>query len=98
MLYQYIVLSIILFSIGLIAVIMRRNLIVILMGIEFMLNASGIIFVSYSRFYNNYSGEFIALVIMLLAACEMAIGLSILVAMFRIYGSIKSNDIRELKN
>lgn len=98
MLYQYIVLAIILFSIGLMAVIIRRNLIILLMGIEFMLNAVGIIFVSYSRFYNNSIGEFITLVIMLLAACEMAIGLSIVVAMFRIYGSVKSNDIKELKN
>ncbi len=98
MIYQYVVLSIILFAIGLIAVILRRNLIVILMGIEFMLNSIGILFVSYSRFYDNYTGEFIVLVIMLIAACEMAIGLSILIGMFRIFGSIKSNDIRELKN
>ncbi len=98
MIYQYIVLSLILFFIGLITVIVRRNLIVVLMGIEFMLNAAGIMFVTYSRFYNNYSGEFITLVIMLIAACEMAIGLSVVVAMFRIFGSVKSNDIRELRN
>lgn len=98
MIYQYTILSLILFSIGLVAVIIRRNLIVILMGIELMLNSVGILFVSYSRFYNNYSGEFITLVIMVIAACEMAIGLSIVVAMFRIFGSIKISDIRELKN
>ncbi|MCX7943861.1 MAG: NADH-quinone oxidoreductase subunit NuoK [Deltaproteobacteria bacterium] len=98
MIYHYVVLSLILFSLGLITVIVRRNLIVILIGIEFMLNSVGILFVSYARFYNNYIGEFVALVIMLIAACEMAIGLSIVVAMFRIYGSVKSNDIRELKN
>lgn len=98
MIYHYVVLSIALFFIGLAAVILRRNLIVVLMGVEFMLNAVGILFVTYSRFYGNYSGEFVVLAIMLIAACEMAIGLSILIAMFRIYGSVKSTDIRELKN
>lgn len=98
MIYTYIFLSLILFSIGLATVIVRRNLIIVLMGIEFMLNAVGVLFVTYSRFFNNYTGEFITLVIMFIAACEMAIGLSIVLAMFRIYGSIKSSDIKELKN
>ncbi len=98
MIYTYIFLSLILFSIGLVTVIVRRNLIIVLMGIEFMLNAVGILFVTYSRFYNNYAGEFVTLVVMLIAACEMAIGLSIVLAMFRIYGSVKSSDIKELKN
>jgi NADH-quinone oxidoreductase subunit K len=98
MLYQYVILSVILFLIGLLGVIIRRNLIVVLMSIEFMLNSVGILFVAYSRFYDNYVGEFITLVIMLIAACEMAIGLSILIAMFRIFGSVKSTEIKELKN
>lgn len=98
MINYYIILSILLFVIGVLTIVIRRNLIVILMGIELMLNSIGILFVSFSRYFNNYTGEFITLVIMLIAACEMAIGVSIVIAMFRIYGSIKSSDIRELKN
>jgi len=92
-LWWYILLSLILFTIGVIGVLIRRNAIVIFMSIELMLNAVNIALVAFSRHFNNLNGQIMVFFIMAVAAAEVAIGLSILV---QIYKDKKTLDVDEI--
>lgn len=93
-----IILSVIIFCIGLFGVLIRRNLIVILMSIELMLSAINILFVIFSKMYNALDGHVIVLFIFIIASAEAAVGLAIIVSLFRMRGTIDVSDWKELKN
>ena len=91
---NYLVLCTILFSIGVLGVLMRRNAIVIFMSIELMLNSVNLLLVAFSTYMQNSSAQVFVFFIMVVAAAEVAVGLSILVMIFR---NTRSTDIEMLK-
>jgi NADH-quinone oxidoreductase subunit K len=96
-LVNYIYLSTVLFSIGAATVLVRRNAIVIFMGIELMLNATNLAFVTFARMHGSLEGQVIALFVMLVAAAEVVVGLAIIMAIFRARRSASVDDANLLK-
>lgn len=96
--HHYMVLSALLFFIGVFGVLFRRNLIVIFMSIELMLNAVNLSFVTFARYTQNMDGHVIAFFVMALAAAEAAIGLSILVMIFRNRKTVQADDLRLMRD
>jgi NADH-quinone oxidoreductase subunit K len=94
---HYIVLSTILFSIGATTVLVRRNAIVVFMGVELMLNAANLAFVTFARLRGDLSGQVIAFFVMVVAAAEVVVGLAIIVAIFRTRRSASVDDANLLK-
>jgi NADH-quinone oxidoreductase subunit K len=80
---HYLVVSALLFSLGLLGVIAHRNLLVIYMSLELMLNAANLAFVALSRFNNNLRGQVIVFFVIAVAAAEVAVGLALIVALYR---------------
>ena len=80
---HYMVLAALLFSIGLLGVLIRRNAIIILMSLELMLNAANILFVQFSRVHKSYDGHVFVFFVMTVAAAEVAVALAIIIALFR---------------
>ena len=93
----YIALSAILFTIGALGVLIRRNAILIFMSIELMLNAANLAFVAFARFHQALSGQIFVFFIMTVAAAEVAIGLALIVAIFRTKQSIDVDQMSSLK-
>jgi NADH-quinone oxidoreductase subunit K len=96
-LVNYIYLSTILFAIGAAAVLVRRNSIIIFMGVELMLNATNLAFVTFSRMYGTLDGQVVALFVMVVAAAEVVVGLAIIMAIFRARRSASVDDANLLK-
>ena len=102
-LQHYLVISAILFTLGIFAVLTRRNAISILMGIELILNSCNLNFAAFSRFViqpadiNNINGQIIAIFGIVLAAAEAAVFLAIILAIYREFGSIRPNEVDTLK-
>ena len=94
---NYLVLSGILFSVGAVTVMVRRNAIVVFMGIELMLNAANLAFVTFARQSGDLSGQVIAFFVMVVAAAEVVVGLAIIVAIFRTRRSVSVDDANLLK-
>jgi NADH-quinone oxidoreductase subunit K len=94
---HYFFLSTILFSIGVVGVLFRRDLIMVLMSIELMLNAVNLLFVTVSRHLNTVDGQIMVFFIMTVAACEAAVGLAMVIALYRRYGTIKTDFLRALR-
>jgi NADH-quinone oxidoreductase subunit K len=94
---QYVVLCLILFSMGTFGVLYRRNIIVMFMSIELMLNSVNILMVYFSALHNDQSGQVFVFFIMAVAAAEITIGLAILVMIFRHIGSINIDSLKNLK-
>ena len=97
MLYQYLGLSAILFSLGTFGVLTRRNAIVIFMCIELMLNAVNLSFIALSRQLGNMDGQVFVFFVMTVAAAEAAVGLALMITFFRNRESIEVDDINMLK-
>jgi len=93
----YLILSGILFSIGAVGVLIRRNAIVIFMCIELMLNSVNLAFVTFSRQLNSMDGQIFVFFIMTVAAAEAAIGLAIMVLLYRRRGTIDVQEMNTLK-
>jgi NADH-quinone oxidoreductase subunit K len=93
----YIVLSALLFTIGAIGILVRRNPMVILLCLELMLNAGNLALVAFSREVGNAQGQVFALVVMVVAACEVVVGLGLIVAIFRRKLPLDVDDLRELR-
>jgi len=93
----YIILSVILFALGAMGVLIRRNAIVIFMSIELMLNAANLAFVAFSRQFQSLDGQIFVFFIMAVAAAEVAVGLALIVAIFHTKQSINVDDINSLK-
>jgi NADH-quinone oxidoreductase subunit K len=94
---HYLVVSALLFSLGLLGVIVRRNLLVIYMSIELMLNAGNLALVAFSRFNNNLNGQVMVFLIITVAAAEVAVGLALIVALYRKRQTAHVEDLTTLK-
>ncbi len=96
-LQHYLVVSIILFCLGLMVVLVRRNLLVIYMGLELMLNAANLALVAFSRFNNNLDGQIFVFFIITVAAAEVAVGLALIVALYRKRQTAHVEDLTTMK-
>jgi len=94
---HYIWLSIILFSIGALGVLLRRNAIIIFMSIEMMLNAANLLFVTFSRQAGDLDGQVLVFFVITVAAAEVAVGLALIVTIFRTKRSINIDEINLMK-
>jgi NADH:ubiquinone oxidoreductase subunit K len=93
----YIVLSSLLFATGAVGILVRRSPMVILLCLELMLNAGNLALVAFSRMVGNQQGQVFAIVVMVVAACEVVIGLGLIVAIFRRKLPLNVDDLRELR-
>ena len=94
---HYIYLSVLLFAIGTATVLIRRNAIVVFMGVELMLNAANLALVTFSRMHGGLDGQVMALFVMVVAAAEVVVGLAIIMAIFRARRSASVDDANLLK-
>jgi NADH-quinone oxidoreductase subunit K len=94
---NYIYLSCILFAIGSATVLVRRNAIVVFMGVELMLNSVNLMFVTFARMHGTLDGQVIALFVMVVAAAEVVVGLAIIMAIFRARRSASVDDANLLR-
>jgi NADH-quinone oxidoreductase subunit K len=94
---HYLILSALLFSIGAVGVLIRRNAIVVFMCVELMLNATNLAFVSFSKMHGNLDGQVIAFFVMVVAAAEVVVGLAIIMTIFRSRRSSSVDDASLLK-
>jgi len=97
-LQQYLVVSGLLFSLGLLGVIVRRNLLVIYMCLELMLNAANLALVAMSRFNGHLDGQIMVFFIITVAAAEVAVGLALIVALYRKRQTAHVEDLTAMKN
>jgi len=93
----YLVLSAFIFAIGAAGVMTRRNPLVILLCLELMLNAGNLALIAFSRMWGNGDGQIFALVVMVVAACEVVVGLGVIVAMYRRRLNIDVDELSELR-
>ncbi|HZL81084.1 MAG TPA: NADH-quinone oxidoreductase subunit NuoK, partial [Demequina sp.] len=93
---NYLVLASILFAIGATTVLLRRNAIIVFMGVELMLNATNLLLVTFSRLHGNLTGQVLAFFVMVVAAAEVVVGLAIIVAIFRTRRSASVDDVNLL--
>jgi NADH-quinone oxidoreductase subunit K len=93
----YVALSAVLFAIGALGVLTRRNAIIIFMSIELMLNSANLLFVAFARMYEAIQGQIFVFFVMTVAAAEVAVGLALIVAIFRTKESINVDEISSLK-
>ena len=94
----YVLLSTLLFSIGVIGVLFRRNAIIIFMCIELMLNAVNLLLAAFSTYFSDAAGQVFVFFIMAVAAAEVAVGLAILTMIFRNTGSVDIDSLSRLKH
>ncbi|MDQ3707891.1 MAG: NADH-quinone oxidoreductase subunit NuoK [Actinomycetota bacterium] len=93
----YLVLSALLFTVGAVGVLLRRNAIVVFMCIELMLNAANLAFVTFARLHGGLDGQVIAFFVMVVAAAEVVVGLAVIVAIFRTRRSASVDDASLLR-
>jgi len=93
----YIITGILLFAIGLMIVLMKRNAIVVLMGVELMLNAANINLVAFSSQDPDFQGTIFALFVIMIAAAEVAVGLSIVIHVFRHFRTVDLDKVSDMK-
>lgn len=94
---HYLILAAILFCIGIFGVIVRRNVLIIFMSIELMLSAVNLVFIAFSRFLGGLDGHVWVFMVLTVAAAEAAVGLGIIVAVFRNKRTVYVDEVRELK-
>jgi len=94
---NYLYLAMILFAIGAMTVLLRRSAIIAFMGVELMLNAANLAFVTFARIHGDLTGQVIAFFVMVVAAAEVVVGLAIIVAIFRTRKSASVDDVNLLK-
>jgi NADH:ubiquinone oxidoreductase subunit K len=93
----YLAVSAIVFTLGAVGVMTRRNPLVVLLCLELMLNAGNLALIAFSRMWGNGDGQIFALVVMVVAACEVVVGLGVIVAMFRRRLNIDIDELSELR-
>jgi NADH-quinone oxidoreductase subunit K len=96
-LQEYLVVSVLLFCLGLLGVIVRRNILVIYMSLELMLNAANLALAAFSRFNNNLDGQVIVVFVITVAAAEVALGLALIVALYRRRQTTHVEDLATMK-
>jgi NADH-quinone oxidoreductase subunit K len=94
---NYMAVSALLFAIGVAGVLLRRNMLVVLMSIELMLNAANLAFVTFARMLGGVEGQVIVLFVMAVAAAEVAVGLAIVLIVFRTRGTTNVEDVSSMK-
>ena len=94
----YLILSAILFAIGTIGVLTRRNAIVLFMSIEIMLNAVNLTFIAFSRYHQDYQGQMFAFMVIAVAAAEAGVGLALIVNLFRLRQTLNVDEANMLKH
>ena len=94
---HYLILSGILFSVGVAGVMTSRSVLKILLSLELLLAASNLSFVAFSRFNGDYTGQLIVFFVILVAAAEVAIGLAIVVLMYRHFSTVQADELKDLK-
>jgi NADH-quinone oxidoreductase subunit K len=94
---HYLAVSFILFALGLLGVILRRNLLVMYLSLELMLNAANLALVAFSRFNNRLDGQVLVFFIITVAAAEVAVGLALIVALYRRRQSAHVEDLNSMK-
>ena len=93
----YIALSAALFGIGTVGVVMRRNVLIVLLSIEIMLNAANLSLAAFSRLHGNHDGQILAVTVMAIAASEVVVGLGIVVALSNLQRPLDTDEISELR-
>jgi NADH-quinone oxidoreductase subunit K len=93
----FLLLAAVLFGVGLVGVLIKRNALIVMMCIELMLNAANLTFLAFSRQQGNNGGHAIAFFIIAVAAAEAAVGLAIVIAIYRTRGTVNMDDVRELR-
>jgi NADH-quinone oxidoreductase subunit K len=93
----YLAVSAFVFCIGVAGVLARRNPLVILLCLELMLNAGNLALVAFSRMWGNHDGQVFALIVMVVAACEVTVGLGLIVAIYRRRLPVDVDELRELR-
>ncbi len=93
----YLALSVILFSIGSLGVLLRRNAIILFMSIEMMLNSANLLFVAFARYLGDLDGQVLVFFVITVAAAEVAVGLALIVTIFRTKQSINIDEINLMK-
>ena len=93
----YVVLSAVVFTIVMVGVLIRRNIIIILLSVELMLNATNINFVAFSDYFHNVAGQVFVFFALTVAAAEVAVGLAIIIALFRSKASINVDEFHLMK-
>jgi NADH-quinone oxidoreductase subunit K len=97
-LYHYLFVSTILFSLGIFGIVTRKNAVMVLMGVELILNAANINFVAFARYGNfGFQGQLMALFVIVLAAAEAAIALAIVLNIYKVFSSVNVDEIDRLK-
>ncbi len=91
------ILSALLFGIGWIGLLLRRNLLISLMSVELLLNAANLALVAFSRYHGNVHGQVVAFFVMTLAACEAALGLAIVIQLFRHHKTVDTHFFNLLR-
>jgi len=97
MIQHYLILSIILFCIGILGVISRRNVFTVFMSIELMLNAANLAFITFSRLHESMDGQVLALLVMAVAAAEAALALAVVILLHKHKGKLDTNVFSLLK-
>ena len=95
---SYLALAAVLFAIGLAGVVLKRNALIVFMCIELMLNAANLTFLAFARQFGSNGGHAIAFFIIAVAAAEAAVGLAIIIAIYRTRGSVNMDEVRELRD
>jgi NADH-quinone oxidoreductase subunit K len=93
----YLILSVVLFSIGAIGFLVKKNPLIMFMCVEIMLNSANLAFVAFSRYLNNIDGQVIVFFIMTIAAAEVVVGLAIIVAIFRSRATVDVDEVNALR-
>lgn len=94
---HYLVVSALLFSIGVLGVLLRRNLLVVYMSLELMLNAANLALIAFSRFNARLDGQVFVFFVITVAAAEVAVGLALIVALFRKKQSVETSDFAGMR-
>jgi len=93
----FLLLAAILFGIGLVGVLTKRNALIVMMCVELMLNAANLTFLAFARQQGNIGGHAVAFFIIAVAAAEAAVGLAIIIAIYRTRGTVNMDDVRSLR-
>ncbi len=94
---HYLILSGLLFAIGLVGVLRRRNLLMLFFATEIMLNSANIAFAAASNYYNDLTGQMFAFFIIAVAASEVAVGLGLLIVLYKKFGTLDLDDLASMK-
>ncbi|MDO5729383.1 MAG: NADH-quinone oxidoreductase subunit NuoK [Actinomycetaceae bacterium] len=94
----YLILAMVLFSIGAVVVMVRRSAVISLMGVELMLNSANLVLVTFARIHGDYTGQVMAFFVMVVAAAEVVVGLAIIVTIFRSRRTTSVDEVNLLKN